>query len=119
MIGFLRNTMSLGWNARQLSDTARSLDREVDELDVAGAFAAEHLADTRLRPDTLGADTTERSATLLICINPDQFRYAAAFMPSGVFENKYVIGWCVRELERIPDQWLELLNILDEILGAE
>ena len=82
---------------------------------MAGAFAAEHLSDTRARPDDPGADTTEHSATLLICINPDQFRYAAAFLPSGVFENKYVIGWCVWELERIPHQWLAPLNILDEI----
>ena len=58
---------------------------------------------------------TERRATLLVSVNPDQFRYASAFLPSGVFENKYVIGWCVSELERIPHQWLAPLDILDEI----
>jgi glycosyltransferase involved in cell wall biosynthesis len=115
VIGFLRSTTSLGWNARQLSDAARSAELGVYGLDVANAFAAEHLSDMRERPGAPAPEMTERSATLLVCVNPDQFRYAAAFLPSGVFENKYVIGWCVWELERIPDQWLAPLDILDEI----
>ena len=115
VVGFLRSTTSLGWNARQLSDAARSVDLSVYGLDVAGAFAAEHLSDMRERPGAPAQEMTERSATLLVCVNPDQFRYAAAFLPAGIFENKYVIGWCVWELERIPDQWLAPLDILDEI----
>ena len=115
VLGFLRSTTSLGWNARQLSDAARSADLSVYGLDVAGAFAAAHLSDARDRPGGPAAEVSEGNATLLVCINPDQFTYAAAFLPSGLFENKYVIGWCVWELERIPDQWLAPLAILDEI----
>ena len=115
VIGFLRSTTSLGWNARQLSDAARSADLRVYGLDVAGAFAAEHLSDARDSSGAPAAAVSEGDATLLVCINPDQFTYAAAFLPSGLFENKYVIGWCVWELERIPDQWLAPLAILDEI----
>jgi len=114
VVGFLRSTTSLGWNARQLSETARSAGLKVFGFDVAGAFAAEHLPATE-HSDPPTAETAAGAATLLICVNPDQFRYAAAFLPPASFKNKYVIGWCVWELERIPHQWVEPLGILDEM----
>ena len=113
--GFLRSTASLGWTARQMSEIARSAGLMVYGFDVASAFAAGHLAASSGHISIPPAGVVEREATLLFCINPDQFRYAAAFLPPAAFDNKYVIGWCVWELERIPDQWLEPLAMLDEI----
>ena len=115
VVGFLRSTTSLGWTARQMSDLARSAGLEVYGFDVANAFAAEHLAASPERESVPPAAIVEGEATLLICINPDQFGYAAAFLPPAAFENKFVVGWCVWELERIPEQWLGPLAILDEI----
>jgi glycosyltransferase involved in cell wall biosynthesis len=115
VVGFLRSTTSLGWTARQMSDIARSANLQVYGFDVANAFAAEHLPASSGRAGAPPAGVVEDEATLLVCVNPDQFRYAAAFLPPAVFENKYVIGWCVWELERIPDQWLAPLAMLDEI----
>jgi glycosyltransferase involved in cell wall biosynthesis len=114
VVGFLSATTSLGWNARQISDVTQSAGVKVYGLDVANAFAAEHLP----RSDHICVPppaVVESTATLLICVNPDQFHYAAAFLPPAVFADKYVIGWCVWELERIPDQWLKPLAVLDEI----
>lgn len=115
VIGFLRSTTSLGWNARQLSDTARSAELKVYGLDVANAVAANHLSGASEHTAAPGAEIAQGEATLLVCVNPDQFRYAAAFLPANIFDNKYVIGWCVWELERIPNQWRTPLEILDEI----
>ena len=115
VVGFLGSTTSLGWNARQLFDIARSAKLEVYGFDVANAVAAAHLPASTKRMAAPPARVVEGTATLLVCINPDQFRYAAAFLPPAVCENKYVIGWCVWELERIPDEWLGPLAVLDEI----
>jgi len=115
VIGFLRSTTSLGWTARQMSDIARSADLRVYGFDVANAIAAGHLSASSRHAAFPPAEVTNGEATLLFCVNPDQFGYAAAFLPPGVFENKYVIGWCVWELERIPRQWLKPLDMLDEI----
>ena len=87
---------------------------EVYGFDVAGAFAAGHLP-ARDRPAVPPRGVAEGEATLIVCVNPDGFRYVASFLPPAIFENKYVIGCCVWELERIPDQWLEPLAMLDEI----
>ena len=114
VVGFLSGTTSLGWNARQISDVTRSAGVTVYGFDVANAFAAEHLPPShhsRVPP----AAVVEGTATLLVCVNPDQFHYAAAFLPPAVFIDKYVIGWCVWELERIPNEWLKPLAMLDEI----
>lgn len=115
VVGFLRSTTSLGWTARQMSDIARSADLEVYGFDVANAFAAMHLPASTEHTRVPPAAIVEGAATLLICLNPDQFRYAAAFLPPAVFQDKYVIGWCVWELERVPNQWLGPLAMLDEI----
>ena len=114
VVGFLSGTTSLGWNARQISDVTRSAGVTVYGFDVANAFAAEHLPPShhsRVPPEAV----VEGTATLLVCVNPDQFHYAAAFLPPAVFIDKYVIGWCVWELERIPNEWLKPLAMLDEI----
>ena len=115
VVGFLRSTTSLGWTARQLVDIARSADLQVYGIDVANTVAAEHLPASKMGVGVPSAAVVKGEATLVVCVNPDQFRYAAAFLPPVIFENKYVVGHCVWELERIPDQWLGPLALLDEI----
>ena len=94
MIGFLRSTTSLGWTARQMSDIARAAGLEVYGFDVAKAFAAEHLLASTERVSVPPASVVEGEATLLICVNPDQFAYAAAFLPAGHFRKK-ICDWLV------------------------
>ena len=115
MVGFLRSTTSLGWTARQIVDIAQSANLQVYGIDVANMVAAEHLPASTRRVDVPPTEVVKGAATLVVCVNPDQFGYAAAFLPPAIFENKYVIGHCVWELERIPDQWLGPLALLDEI----
>jgi len=115
VVGFLGSTTSLGWTARQMSDIARSAGLEVYGFDVANAFAAAHVPVSLQHARDAPKEAVEGPATLLFCINPDQFRYTAAFLPPTIFGEKYVIGWCVWELERIPKEWLSPLTMLDEI----
>jgi hypothetical protein len=115
IIGLLRSTTSFGWIARMTADIARCAGLQVYGFDVANVFAAEHLPGSTeivsAPPDTVIKD----EATLLLFLNPHQLRYVAAFLPPTIFENKYVIGYCAWELERIPDQWLGPIAMLDEI----
>ena len=115
LVGFLRGTMSFGWFAREISNIAPSADLELYEFDVGKAFAAEHLPASSERSLIAPPAAVEGEATLIVCVNPDGLRYVASFLPPAIFENKYVIGCCAWELERIPDQWLEPLSLLDEI----
>ncbi len=115
IIGFLRSTTSLGWTARQIVDAARSAGLTVYGFDVAGVVAADHLPASPDDAPTPPPQVIAGAATVVVCVNPDQFRYAAAFLPPGLFENKYVVGWCVWELERIPRQWIAPLAMLDEL----
>lgn len=115
VVGFLRGTMSFGWYAREVSNIARSADLKVYEFDVGKAFAAEHLPASAERSLVAPPAAVDGDATLIVCVNPDALRYVASFLPPAVFKNKYVIGCCAWELERIPDQWLEPLTLLDEI----
>ena len=63
------------------------------------------------------SSSVERSGPARACelAGPTQFRYGAVFLPQAVFENKYVIAYCAWEIERVPDQWLEGLELVDEI----
>ena len=115
VVGFLRGTMSFGWYAREVSNVARSADLKVYEFDVGKAFAAEHLPASAERSLVAPPAAVDDDATLIVCVNPDALRYVASFLPPAVFNNKYVIGCCAWELERIPDHWMEPLRLLDEI----
>jgi hypothetical protein len=115
VVGFLRSTTSLGWTARQILDIARASDLKVYGYDVGSAVAAEHLPESSEATSPPPASLVAGEATFLLCVNPDQFGYAAAFLPPAIVQNKYVIGHCVWELERIPREWLEPLALLDEI----
>lgn len=115
VVGFLRSTTSLGWMARRVADAARSAGLKAYGLDVAGAVAADHLLASVDAMPSPPAEVIAEAATLVVCVNPDQFAYTAAFLPPAIFENKYVIGDCVWELERIPQTWLAPLALLDEI----
>ena len=77
-----------------MSDIARAAGLKVYGFDVAKAFAAEHLLASTERVSAPPASVIEGKATLLICVNPDQFAYAPPFLPAATFEKKYVIGWC-------------------------
>ena len=63
------------------------------------------------------SSSVERSGPARACelAGPTQFRYGAVFLPQAVFEKKYVIAYCAWEIERVPDQWLEGLELVDEI----
>ena len=115
MVGFLRGTMSFGWTARQILDVARSAGLTAFGLDIAKAFAAEHLSASSQSATAPPPAIIEGGATLIVCVNPDQFQYAAAFLPPTAFQRKYVIAHCVWELEKIPHEWLAALAAVDEI----
>ncbi len=114
LVGLLRSSTGFGWVARFEAALAREAGLTTYGIDVAEAFAAEDMIDAgpiENAPRQLGS----APGTLLIFLNPEQFGYAAAFQPPEIFENKYVIGHCAWELERIPEAWREPLTLLDEI----
>jgi glycosyltransferase involved in cell wall biosynthesis len=115
VVGPLRSTTSFGWIARLTTEVARCVGLRVYTFDIANAFGAEHLTGSDKVVSIPPARVIEGEATLLLFLNPHQLRYVAAFLPSTIFENKYVIGYCAWELERIPDQWLGPIAMLDEI----
>ena len=104
--GTLPSPTDLGWSARLTRALARDAGLQTYELDVAHAFAEGR---KRAMPDTAGP------GTLIIHLNPDQFAYGLSFLPPETLADKYVIGYCVWELERIPPDWMSALSLLDEI----
>ncbi|MFC7395973.1 glycosyltransferase family 4 protein [Chelatococcus sp. GCM10030263] len=105
--GMLPSPTGLGWSARLTKALARDAGLQTFELDVAHAFAEGRKP--KAMPNAAGP------GTLIIHLNPHQFAYGLSFLPPEALTDKYVIGYCVWELERIPADWMASLALLDEI----
>jgi glycosyltransferase involved in cell wall biosynthesis len=103
----LPSPTSLGWSARLTRALARDAGLQTYELDIAHAFAEGRKP--KAMPNTAGP------GTLIIHLNPHQFAYGLSFLPPEALADKYVIGYCVWEFERIPPDWVSALALLDEI----
>lgn len=107
MCGFLSSPLGLGWGARLNLELAREAGVETRLFDIGHAFATGK-ADAS-PPDAKGP------GTVMFSFNPGQFAYATRFLPPEILRDKYIIGYCVWELDRIPDDWLPPLSLLDEL----
>lgn len=113
IVGPFRSHSSFGWLSRFLSDALTQAGVTVLERDVSEGFKA---ADAAPRKAAQAGDAAfSAPATVILVGTPDQFSYLATFLPTGALENKYVIGYCAWELERLPDEWLQPAEMLDEV----
>ncbi|MGI6246008.1 MAG: glycosyltransferase family 4 protein [Pseudochelatococcus sp.] len=107
MCGFLSSPLGLGWSARLTRGLVEEAGMPIRDFDIGHAFATGE-RDAAL-PDATGP------ATVLFTFNPGQFGYALQFLPADILRDKYIIGYCVWELEQIPENWLAPLSLVDEI----
>lgn len=107
LCGFLSSPLGLGWSARLNRALIAEAGVAIRDFDIGHAFATGE-RDTAL-PDAKGP------ATVVFNFNPGQFGYALNFLPSEILADKYIIGYCVWELARIPDDWLAPLSLVDEL----
>lgn len=113
IVGPFRSHSSFGWLSRFLSDALTHAGVSVLERDVSEGFKA---ADAAPRQAAQAGDAVfSGPATVILVGTPDQFGYLATFLPKGALENKYLIGYCAWELERLPDEWLQPAEMLDEV----
>lgn len=107
MCGFLSSPLGLGWSARITRSLLMEAGIPIRDFDIGHAFAAG--ARNQVLPHAGGP------ATVILNFNPGQFGYALQFLPAAILRDKYVIGYCVWELEQIPDDWLPPLALVDEL----
>lgn len=107
MCGFLSSPLGLGWSSRITRGLLEEAGAPIRDFDIGHAFA------TGTRNETL--PSASEPATVILNFNPGQFSYALQFLPSDILRDKYVIGYCVWELEQIPDDWLRPLTLVDEL----
>ncbi|MFC0217100.1 glycosyltransferase involved in cell wall biosynthesis [Pseudochelatococcus lubricantis] len=107
MCGFLASPLGLGWSARLTRGLVEEAGVPIRDFDIGHAFATGER--DAVLPDASGP------ATVIFNFNPGQFGYALQFLPDDILRDKYIIGYCVWELERIPDDWLTPLTLVDEL----
>lgn len=107
LCGFLSSPLGLGWSARLNRALFAEAGADIRDFDIGHAFATGE-KDANL-PDAAGP------ATVVFNFNPGQFGYALNFLPAAILADKYIIGYCVWELARIPHDWLEPLALVDEL----
>ncbi len=107
MCGFLSSPLGLGWSARLNRALIARAGVPIRDFDIGHAFATGE-KNTAL-PDAQG------QATVVFNFNPGQFGYALNFLPANILADKYIIGYCVWELARIPDDWIAPLALVDEL----
>lgn len=106
MCGFLSSPLGLGWSARITRGLLAEAGVAIRDFDIGHAFAT---GEKGVLPDASGP------ATVVFNFNPGQFGYALNFLPADILADKYIIGYCVWELERIPEDWLAPLSLVDEL----
>ncbi|MGV6875121.1 glycosyltransferase family 4 protein [Pseudochelatococcus sp. B33] len=106
MCGFLSSPLGLGWSARLNRALIAEADIPIRDFDIGHAFAT---GEKGALPEARGP------ATVIFNFNPGQFGYALNFLPASILADKYIIGYCVWELARIPEDWLEPLSLVDEV----
>lgn len=107
MCGFLSSPLGLGWSARLTRALVAEAGVPIRDFDIGHAFATGEK--TSEMPDASGP------GTVIFNFNPGQFGYALNFLPASILADKYIIGYCVWELARIPEDWLEPLSLVDEL----
>lgn len=112
--GLLRSTTSFGWVARSTLRLAGEAGVPAITLDLSGILARDNLAASDPVPSLSGA-ALRGPGTLILHFNPSQFAYVRSFLPEEAFEGKYVVASCAWELERIPEDWVPWLSLVDEV----
>lgn len=112
--GLLRSTTGFGWVARGTLRLAAEAGVQAIPLDLSEILARDNLAASAPVPAPKG-EALRGPGTLILHFNPNQFPYVRSFLPDEAFDRKYVIASCAWELERIPQDWVRWLDLVDEI----
>lgn len=72
---------------------------------------------SRQRATLDGGDLTERADFFinLFHVNADQMLRAYCYLGAGFFEGCYNVGYWAWELEKCPDEWVPVLDMVDEV----
>ena len=114
VLGFASSHTSLGWTMRSVLRTLRTQGFAPIVIDIADRFGTRHLG-SREGGATDLARVPPGPGTVVLNVNPDQIGYALAGIADDALRGKWVIGYCVWDLERIPEAWKPPLDVLDEI----
>ena len=112
--GVLRSTTAFGWVARSTHERALEAGLEAYAIDLSDTLARGSLAKADQFPQA-PLTVVRGPGTLVIHFNPNWFAYIQGILPEGLFDHKYVIASCAWELERIPDNWVPWLDLVDEL----
>ncbi|MCE5233544.1 MAG: glycosyltransferase family 4 protein [Mizugakiibacter sp.] len=111
LYGYVRGGFGLAENMRLYARALLSVGYPTTLLD-AGIPIPGRMLDDSLAP-WIG-DTPAHPVNLCF-VNPDQFPAMREHAGSEAFTKRYTIGFWLWELERIPEAWLPVLDLVDEI----
>lgn len=114
LAAYIRAEMGLGQSARGLAAALEAAQLPFNILNFEHGNPARHgdLSWAHKERDNSDYDVT------IVAINPDNIFNARRRLPTGIFVNRYVIGYWFWELSNIPVEWQEAFSLVDEVWVA-
>lgn len=113
LVGFAKSEFGLGEDVRMFSRVLEAADIPHVIVDIADDSASV----ARRQDETLAGKIVDAPVYPLtvLCMSP--FDAATLWLRRGheIFDDRYLVGYWVWELERLPDQWHEVAKLVDEI----
>lgn len=111
LIGYAHGVLGMGEHVRM---TARALGATDIKAGVVN-FSVGVMNREQPQTDELPLITTNRFKTNIFHVNADQMLVAYGNLGPDFFRGRYNIGYWAWELERCPDNWIPVIDMVDEI----
>lgn len=111
LIGYAHGVLGMGEHVRM---TARALGTTDIKAGVVN-FSVGVMNREQSQPDDLTLITTNHFKANIFHVNADQMLVAYGNLGPDFFRGRYNIGYWAWELERCPDNWIPVIDMVDEI----
>jgi glycosyltransferase involved in cell wall biosynthesis len=111
LVGYLRMGMGLGEGVRLLLESIKEIGIPVSLFD----FKTNNISSPIESRITRKYSVSPLYRTTIVHVNPDQYKLFETDLPRSLWKRRYIIGFLLWELPRIPDAWFEGIKLLDEV----
>jgi glycosyltransferase involved in cell wall biosynthesis len=111
LVGYLLSGMGLGEGGRLLLNAIKTAEIPVHPF----YFSTRNISaitNKKLERTDAGSDIYR---TTLVHVNPDQYKLFETDLPRCLWKDRYVIGYLLWELSKVPETWTEGIGFIDEI----
>lgn len=115
LFGFFRGALGLGAAARRLRDAMAAVGLRVTAVDVCDLFGVKKSVEDEAIDAVDYRGAPRGAETVVFCVNPVEVALLLSKLGEGPFRGRRLVGYWWWELDRIPDSWRPMADVMDEL----